>query len=254
MRQTETGNATWPRRRWQSPEDRLVLAVEIFVVIMIGVVPFLAGSILDVSDEATATAAPNWGRGEYLYDLVTQIATTVPVLFIMWRTGRAWAYFGITRLHAGADLLLGIGVCGVTYAAYWVAWWAQTLLTSVAPAAGRAMEIVAATPDEYLWPAPQSAEGWVWVVVTELGNAISEEVVVKAYLLPRLHELLGNTTAAVTIAASLFASYHLYQGSSAVVAHVLVEMVMGFWFLKFRRLWPFVLGHAMYNLTTYVGA
>lgn len=128
----------------------------------------------------------------------------------------------------------------------------QYALASAVPAIGRAMAIVEASSDPFPAP-PDSAGGWSWAVMIELGNAISEEVVVKAYLMPRLYELLGNATAAVTISAALFASYHLYQGSSAVMAHLLVELALGLWFLKFRRLWPFVLGHAMYNLTMYVG-
>lgn len=119
MNGSKPGASSWPRARWQSPEDRLALVLEIVVVLMIGLVPALAGSVL-LPGDVLATSEMSLSRGKHIYDLVNYMTTTVPVLFIMWRSGRAWAYFGITRLHLGMDLLLGIGVCGVTYAAYWV--------------------------------------------------------------------------------------------------------------------------------------
>jgi hypothetical protein len=67
-------------------------------------------------------------------------------------------------------------------------------------------------------------------------------------LITRLEELLQSRGKAVVLAAVAFASYHAYQGVAGVVATFLMGLTFGAAYLGLRRIWPLVIGHALYNI------
>lgn len=79
-------------------------------------------------------------------------------------------------------------------------------------------------------------------------NGPCEELLTKGFMIPRLIDLCGSRIVAVPVAAGMFAGYHIYQGSYAVLVSFIEQVVFGFLFLKVRRIWPFAIGHAGFNI------
>ena len=79
-------------------------------------------------------------------------------------------------------------------------------------------------------------------------SAFAEEVVTRAYLITRLAVLLRSRGEAVLVAAIVFASYHAYQGAFGTAHAFVFGIVYGVAFLATGRLWPLVIGHALYNI------
>jgi membrane protease YdiL (CAAX protease family) len=61
-------------------------------------------------------------------------------------------------------------------------------------------------------------------------TAFSEELVMRAYLIPRFEQLLGSSARSVALSALLFASYHVYQGIGATVSMLFYGLNSAFCF------------------------
>jgi membrane protease YdiL (CAAX protease family) len=46
----------------------------------------------------------------------------------------------------------------------------------------------------------------------------------------------------------LFAAYHAYQGAAGAAYSLTFGLAYGIAFLAIRRVWPLVIGHALYNI------
>ena len=85
-------------------------------------------------------------------------------------------------------------------------------------------------------------------MVAEGANGFAEELVMRAYLLVRLERLLSSTWLAVVVTTTLFASYHIYQGTTVMIGTAAFGFVLALAFCWFRRLWPLCLAHAVWNI------
>ncbi len=174
--------------------------------------------------------------------LVRSVAVSVPVLFLISRSGLGWERFGLVRPRWVRDPLAGC---------------AAFLLLVVA---NRLFEIIA-----WLWIGPSlwAVPDWVvseplrprgtvefgLVVAMDAANAFAEELVMRAYLLERFERLLGSKFDAVIASSVLFAGYHTYQGFGSAVQVFLFGLVVSVGYLRGRRLWPWVVAHLMWNVT-----
>ena len=70
----------------------------------------------------------------------------------------------------------------------------------------------------------------------------------QAYLIARLQRLLSSTWLAVVVTTALFASYHIYQGTTVMIGTAAFGFVLALAFCWFRRLWPLCLAHALWNI------
>jgi membrane protease YdiL (CAAX protease family) len=95
---------------------------------------------------------------------------------------------------------------------------------------------------------PRGPGDHVMMVVQYALSAFAEELVTRAYLITRLKALLGSRGEAVLVAALLFASYHAYQGLSGAVDALAFGLAYGVAFLALGRVWPLVVGHALFNI------
>ena len=48
----------------------------------------------------------------------------------------------------------------------------------------------------------------------------------------------------------LFASYHLYYGVEGLIEMMMVGLGFGLLYLLIRRIWPFAIGHMLWNVIT----
>jgi membrane protease YdiL (CAAX protease family) len=82
---------------------------------------------------------------------------------------------------------------------------------------------------------------------------INEEVLVVGYLLTRL-ELLGFRPArAVAVSAVLRGSYHLHQGIGPFIGNVIMGVIFGTLFVRWRRTNPMIIAHTLINAVAFIG-
>jgi len=84
-------------------------------------------------------------------------------------------------------------------------------------------------------------------------NAVLEEVVVVGYLLTRLRDLSWAVSTAVAASAVLRGSYHLYQGFGGFIGNVAMGVVFALFFVRFKRVRPLILAHAILDSVAFVG-
>lgn len=103
---------------------------------------------------------------------------------------------------------------------------------------------------------PSGFESW-WAIPVLLlwsfANAFGEEVVVVGWLVTRLRVLGLSTWLILGCTAVLRGSYHLYQGVSAGFGNIVMGLVYGWFFLKFGRVWPLIIGHFLIDAVAFVG-
>jgi membrane protease YdiL (CAAX protease family) len=90
-------------------------------------------------------------------------------------------------------------------------------------------------------------------VLSALQDGILEEVLVVGYLLSRLRMLGISSASAVAISAVLRGSYHLYQGIGPFIGNVIMGVVFGTLFLRWRRTNPMIIAHTLINSVAFIG-
>ncbi len=159
-------------------------------------------------------------------------------VYLLWRAGYRlgrdvgldWRFGDLGR---AALLAASIGIPGI---AFYV----------LAYRLGLNVQVQAATLDDHWWTLPV-------LVLAALENGFLEEVLVVGYLLTRLRTLRVEPWMALLISAVLRGSYHLYQGPGQALGNVLMGLVFGYVWLRWRRLWPLVIAHTLMDVTAFVG-
>ena len=180
-----------------------------------------------------------------LLDLAYQVAglvfPLVPALFALYllqRTGdRRRIGLDLRRpafdLSWGFGLAVGIGLPGL---ALYFAARAFGLNTNVAPA--------------------NLAANW-WTVPVLIGaalmNGLLEEVVMIAFWFVRGSQLAWPVWVILVSSAVVRGSYHLYQGFGGFVGNLVMGLVFGLAYLKFKRVGPLVVAHVILDLVAFLG-
>jgi membrane protease YdiL (CAAX protease family) len=227
-----------------SQAGRRQLRAEIAVVVAVFVLPHLYNAIAALLHPETLPAENAFG---HLHLFISSIPAIAIVWWMIARSSRPMSEFGVVRPHLPADALLGLAIAALS----WAAAYASSLILSFACAVVPfAWDVLCAVPAPATLPfeAPAGHTVVAIFVVGLLANALAEEAVLRAYLIPRVHAATGSAWVAVLLSSALGASYHIYQGSYAAWVVLLVECVCGALFLRLRRLWPFALGHFGYDL------
>lgn len=89
---------------------------------------------------------------------------------------------------------------------------------------------------------------WLGPVVW-IGVAMFEEIS-KVFFLNCLWQISKQKRweiTAVFFVAALFGITHLYQGTFGIVSSGIQGLVAGFFYYKYRRLWPLIISHALYD-------
>jgi membrane protease YdiL (CAAX protease family) len=226
---------------------RLTLWFETSAVLLL-----IAGSIL-----SRVLCWVLWGSAYLQYDkrffdLQTQTPTTygiklfesmignlglIPiVLFIIWRSGDTWSRFGLVKPKWKNDILIGLGLflivtvvrdelVGSLFAndSFTFTWW-------------------------NLFPAANPPVHTLLLIASACAIGLSEELTFRAYLIPRLEELMGAAWKGVLFSSVIFAMLHLYNGAPGVVASFLYGVIWGVGFCLTRRIWPVAIAHALNDL------
>jgi membrane protease YdiL (CAAX protease family) len=89
---------------------------------------------------------------------------------------------------------------------------------------------------------------WLGPVVW-IGVAMFEEIV-RVFFLNCLWKLGNNRSwemTAIIIVSAFTGILHLYQGATGIISVGLQGLVMGLFYYKYRRIWPLIISHALYD-------
>lgn len=146
---------------------------------------------------------------------------------------------GFDNRRPGFDLSRGTGlaaIIGIPGLALYFAARGLGLNTTVAPA--------------------NLAENW-WTVpvliAAALMNAVLEEVVMVGFWFVRGRQLGWPIWVVLLSSAVIRGSYHLYQGFGGFVGNVIMGVIFGLAYLRFKRVGPLVVAHFLLDVVAFVG-
>ncbi len=91
------------------------------------------------------------------------------------------------------------------------------------------------------------------LILSAAQNALLEEVVVIGYLFTRLRQLAWNAAAIIALSAVIRGSYHLYQGIGGFVGNLIMGVIFGLIYLRWKRVGPLVVAHTLLDIGAFVG-
>ncbi len=201
---------------------------ELFAVLAIGIIPNLMGAICMIYHPIPV--APYWLDTLQLAAMTG--CSSFTVLYLMWRSDLTWKQFGIVRPNRW-DVVVGIALLVVDIAL-------MRQMPSSFYDADRAVF------DSF--PIAQRPVEFLMSCVKYTFSGFSEELITRCYLIARLSLLLRSKATAILVAAILFSSYHVYQDFIGVIGTLMFGFLYGTVFVFYRRIWPLVLGHVLYNI------
>ena len=176
---------------------------------------------------------------DLIYQLVAIGLALVPVLLALYLLRQDGISIGLlprwADLKIAVLISLAIGIPGI--ALYFLA--LQLGLTS---------SVVPSNLGDYAWTVPL-------LLLSALRSGLQEEVIVVGFLISKLRLSYPKLTmlGLVLISAAIRASYHSYQGFSAVLGNFVMGVVFAFVFLKTNRVAPLVIAHTLMNSVVFVG-
>jgi len=216
------------------PAQAPTLAVELFVVLSLSFLPSAADSLISLLSAPLAGTSvalfANVQLAHQLVDILFALAPVALVLYLVARNGEALAPFGLDTGSLAADAAVAAGLAAVVSAV----------------GLGIYLAALALRVNRFVIPVPPLGHWWT-VPVLVLGAAqagLLEEIVVNAYAIRRLEQIGASAPVAVAASAILRASYHLYQGWGGFAGNLALGVLFGALFVRWRRMWAFVLAHA----------
>jgi membrane protease YdiL (CAAX protease family) len=170
--------------------------------------------------------------------LVFPLVPALVALYLLQRTGDR-SRIGLDFRRPRFDVGWGFGLAaaiGLPGLALYFAARAFGLNTNVAPA--------------------NLAENW-WTVPVLIGaalmNGLLEEVVMIGFWFVRGRQLAWPMWVVLVSSAVVRGSYHLYQGFGGFVGNLVMGLVFGLAYLRFKRVGPLVVAHVILDLVAFIG-
>ena len=116
----------------------------------------------------------------------------------------------------------------------------------VAKALGVNTQVQASGLTDHWWTIPV-------LILAAAQNAVLEEVVMIGYLLTRLGQLGWRVPAILITSAVIRGSYHLYQGWGGFAGNLIMGLVFGLIYLRWKRVMPLVVAHTLLDIGAFVG-
>lgn len=212
-----------------------MLAVSLLASAVYAFLNLLEGPV----EGATVASVPQVGLERQLVDFIFGLAPVWLVFHLLRRAGESTRTVGLEPPMLRDDWLHGFA------------------LFAVVGAGGVALYLAAVElgVNRFVVPVPPMGHWWTVpvIVLTAIGAALLEEVVVLGYLVTRLRQLAWRPEAALAASALLRGTYHLYQGWGGFLGNVALGVIFGIPFLRRGRLWPMVIAHFMLDLGAGVG-
>lgn len=100
------------------------------------------------------------------------------------------------------------------------------------------------------------ADNWWTIPVLILSaaqNAVLEEVIMLGFLYTRFRELGWAWPVIIIVSALVRGSYHLYQGFGGFAGNLIMGVIFGLIYLKWKRVMPLVVTHTLLDVSAFVG-
>lgn len=197
-----------------------------------------------ISHYVVSVAAPKSTVGyiDLVYQLLSitrGLAEGAIGLYLLWRAGFSISRrLGLNLRRPGWDVGTGFGLAALIGIP-------GLGLYLLSQHLGFSLTVQASTMTDVWWRVPVT-------VLIAVENGLLEEVLVVGYLMTRLQQLRWSTSAVIAASAVLRGSYHLYQGYGGFVGNAIMGVVFGWFYLRYRRLWPLVIAHSVIDIVTLV--
>ena len=227
-----------------APAGRRTLIEEVLVVLALSMLASAVYAVLDLLSAPLKGVVVAVGdqSPRFSYQLVGFVFGLAPVFLVLHlvrRDGEGLVGVGLQTDRPRSDVLRGLG------------------LFLIVAAGGLAIYLgaVALGVNRFVIPVPPLGHWWTVpaLLLNAAQAALLEEIIVLGYLVTRLQQLSWSPVAAVVAAAVLRGSYHLYQGWGGFAGNLLMGLLFGALFLRWRRTWPFVVAHFLLDVGAGVG-
>lgn len=91
------------------------------------------------------------------------------------------------------------------------------------------------------------------LVLSAAQNAILEETIMLGFLYTRFRQLNWGWPVIIIVSALIRGSYHLYQGFGGFVGNLIMGVIFGLIYLKWKRVMPLVVTHTLLDVSAFVG-
>lgn len=226
-------------------EVGIVLALSIGQSAVYSIVSFVRSLMTaPLSQQATALNPSRadqalWDAVYRVLDIAFDLALVALVLYLLWEPSRrAFDRIGLTFSRFGRDLgtavalLAAIGIPGLA-------------LYAISRMAGLTLQVQASELDAAWWTIPL-------LLFSALRAGLLEEVILNGYLIEKLTSIWRPWQVLLAVAA-LRGLYHLYQGPAMALGNMVMGVVFGWVYLKWRRVMPLVIAHTLIDIIAFVG-
>ena len=231
------------------PRLRRQLIVELIIVLAVFPFPYVVNALIQV---ALHFSQPSSVSGHFsavipgnvvLSAIVGAVIEMEPlaaaalVLYLLWRGGEGWSAIGLDRRQRRGDIAMTLPV------------W---LFVFLIPQGLGNMLLYLLHVHAFATNDPTQTIGYLPpLVVSSFVAGIVEEIVVLGFLVRRLEQFGLRSPTVVMIAVAVRISYHLYYGPG-VLPILLWAIASVIVYRKTRRLWPFIMVHALWDASIFV--
>jgi membrane protease YdiL (CAAX protease family) len=176
------------------------------------------------------------------YQLLGILFSLVPValcLYFLSDTGNPFKRIGFEAKPLAKNTLQGLGLAAAIGIPGLGLYFAARQL-------GLSAQIVTSDLSSYWWTVPV-------LLLSALGAALLEEVIMVGYLFDRLNQLGRGAWSSILISAAMRGCYHLYQGFGGFIGNFAMGIAFGWAYRKFGRLTPLVVAHFVLDAVSFVG-
>lgn len=174
-----------------------------------------------------------------LSSIVLPLGAVALVFYLLHASGESLANIGIDRSQPGRDLLRGVALAAAIGLS-------GLVLYIVSINLGLSVQIAASTLPGNWYDIPI-------LLLRAAEAALLEEIVVLGYFLHRLTQIGVGKPWAILISATLRGTYHFYQGIGGFVGNLIMGVIFGWLFLRWRRTTPFIVAHFLIDAVAFVG-
>ncbi len=186
--------------------------------------------------------APDRPWLEIAYQLsfvVLPLGAVALVWYFLRRSGESFRTIGFDLTQPGRDLRRGAVLAALVGGA-------GLVFYVLAYRAGISVQVAAAQVSGGWWE-------WPLVLAQALTNGVLEEVVILGFVLLRLSEAGMSQRWAIVVAALIRGAYHLYQGFGGFIGNLVMGLLFGWLFYRWRRVAPMVVAHFLIDAVAFVG-
>lgn len=202
-----------------------------------------AGTILEVTLELPPPPTGAHLAGAFRATLVRNLALLCVLFAFLLSDRQRWSAIGLDPARVAGETRWGLPALGILLGGHFVV---SVLISLLALAFGGGL-IEAEVGQRRAVTDTLLAERLAWTAAIVLVGSVTEEVVFRGFLLPRLRHATGTWVAAIAIGVVAFGVGHLYEGLLATVQTAGIAVWLSLVFLWRRHLMPCIVAHVAFN-------